>query len=404
MTQPDSLFGGSAEEPVFSVSEFLDLANELLSQRDFTVQGEVTGAKNHPTGFYFSLRDPAGEALMECYMSPYAYRGSGVVLEDGMLVRAGGVASVYKKRGRFSFRVESLALAGEGSLKKAYEALKLKLAAEGLFDRKRPLPPFIRSVALLTSRTGAVIDDFRKNLAPLGLRVMHTDVRVEGVRAVGDVKGALEYWNRRADDVDALVLIRGGGSWEDLAAFNDEFVTRAVFSMKMPTLVSIGHDRDVPLAQLAADASASTPTATAHLVNQSWSPLTEDVPRLAQRLAYGYGAALVAARSDVRSIGERLATHLARVAGRGRELERRLVEGAGRVGERISRLTEQVNAYGYGLEARNPERLLKLGYSIVTNASGGVVRDAAQVKRGQSVHTRLARGAFSSEIKEVTSD
>lgn len=392
-----------ADEPVFSVSEFLDFTNELLGQRDFSVQGEVTGAKSHPTGFYFSLRDPQATALMDCYMSPYAYKGSGVVLEDGMLVKVGGIASVYKPRGRFSFRVVEITLAGEGSLKKAYEALKKKLTDEGLFDRKRQLPEFVSRIGLVTSRTGAVINDFRTNLAPLGLTVSHFDARVEGAQAVASIRRALAWFDAHASQFDALVLVRGGGSLEDLQAFNDEYVTRAVFGSRIPTVVSIGHDRDVPLAQLAADASASTPTGAAHVVNATWDRL-RNLPQTAQRLAYEYEAALSAASADVHASAQRLSIHLGRIAGRGMQLEHGLRQGLERLGARIVRMQDRILSAERHLQASSPERLLRLGYSIVTDESGAVIRGPAQLHHGQSVSARLAKGSFTAEVKELSSE
>ncbi|HXV26534.1 MAG TPA: exodeoxyribonuclease VII large subunit [Candidatus Paceibacterota bacterium] len=393
----------TAPEPVFSVSEFLDLVIELLGQRDFEVQGEVTGAKSHPTGFYFSLKDERGGGLMDCYMSPYAYRGAGIALEDGMLVKVGGIASIYKPKGRFSFRVQTIQLAGEGSLKKAYEALKKKLTEEGLFDRKRALPEFISRVGLITSRTGAVIDDFRRNLAPLGLSVLHYDVRVEGAQAVPQVKRALEWFGRHAERVDALVLVRGGGSMEDLQAFNDEYVVRGVFGSRVPTVVSIGHDRDVPLAQMAADASASTPTATAHVINASWDRLRR-LPETSQKLVFAYDTALSAVRADVGGHAHRLATQMARIAGAADRIQQRLGHALAHVGHRIGHLRDAVERHDRFLASVSPERQLRLGYSIVTDGAGSVIRDAAQLKPGHAVRTRLARGAFVSEVKELSSE
>ncbi len=383
------------------MSEFLDFANELLGARDFSVQGEVVEAKDHPTGFYLTLKDPKVEAVLECYVSPHVYRAFGVPVERGMLMRIGGIPNIWKKKGRFSFRVETLALAGEGSLKKAYDALKKKFQDEGLFERKRPLPDFISRIGLITSRTGAVIDDFRRNLMPLGLRIHHYDVRVEGAAAVGQIKQALSWFDSHAPLVDALVIIRGGGSMEDLQAFNDEHVVRGVFGSRVPTIVSIGHDRDVPLAQLAADASGSTPTATAHVVNKTWAPLTERVPRLAQRLAYGYEAALSSSRADVDAFTHRLAVHLGRLAGAGKLLHTRLAHGLQRIGARIGTLQEQVAAHERHLDASNPERLLRLGYSIVTDDAGGVIRRVGQIRQGQALTTRLTDGSFTAEVKTI---
>ncbi|HUO75851.1 MAG TPA: exodeoxyribonuclease VII large subunit [Candidatus Paceibacterota bacterium] len=392
------------DDAIFSVSEFLDLTNELLSQRDFTVQGEVIESKALPSGTYFTLKDQMIEATMGCYMSPYSYRESGVALEQGMMVKVGGLASVYKPKGRFSFRVEVLEPVGEGSLRKAYEALKRKLDGEGLFERKRPLPAFVGRVGLITSRTGAVIDDFRKNLLPLGMRVAHYDVRVEGASAAGQIRRALEWFNEHPGHADVLVIIRGGGSLEDLRAFNDEWVVRGVFGSRVPTVVSIGHERDVPLAQLVADASASTPTGAAHTLNGTWSRLTSDVPALASRLGHGYGSALAASSADVRSLTHRIAVHLARLSGRGAQLREGLVHGTDRLGDRIRGVMEQVDVAAQRLDASNPERLLGLGYSIVTDGTGTVIRSAGGLKTGQIVRTRVASGSFTSAIKDVSSE
>jgi len=391
----------SSEDPIFSVSEFLDFTNTLLGQQDFVVQGEITGAKSHPTGFYFSLKDAETPAIMDCYLSPYAYRGIGIILEDGMLAQVRGSAAVYKPKGRFSFRVESISLVGEGSLKKAYEALKKKLAKEGLFERKRPLGEFVQRIGLITSKSGAVIDDFRNNLLSFGMKVSHIDARVEGNRAVTEIVRALGYWAQHEKDIDVLVLIRGGGSLEDLQAFNDELVVRAVFASKVPTIVSIGHHKDEPLAQMVADASASTPTATAHLINDTWSRLTTNVPLLAMRAQQLFSDRLSECNAEVRSSAHRIATHLSRIAGSGKLIEQKLISGAHRIDGEIRRINERIGSAARNLEASNPERLLRLGYSIVTDASGALVRRADQLTLGSVIKTKLSDGAFHAEVKNI---
>ncbi len=399
------LFGDEPTTPsaVFSVGEFLDYINELLGARDYAVQGEVVSARPHPTGMYFSLKDAEGGGVMDCYMSPYAYRGLGIIIEDGMQVKVGGAPSIYKPKGRFSFKVESLEPVGEGSLKKAYDALKKKLTEEGLFERKRPLPEYVRTVGLITSKTGAVIDDFRRNLAKLGFTVLHRDVRVEGAAAVSQVVAAIRGFDRDERRIDVLVIIRGGGSMEDLQAFNSEQVVRAVFGSRAPTVVSIGHDRDVPLAQMAADASGSTPTAVAHLVNDTWSPLTQRLPRLAQQLAYAFESSYAASVADVQACAGRLAVHLGRIAGAGDLLRSRLARGLDRIGSRIQQIHESIAAAQRHLDSSDPHRLLRLGYSIVSDETGAVIRSVSDVRHGQLIRTRLAKGAFLSEVKELQS-
>ncbi len=400
-----TLFDTSPDKPqaIFTVGEFLDFINEVLKQQSYLVHGEVVSARPHPTGMYFSLKDAEGGGVMDCYMSPHAYRGFGVVIEDGMQVKVGGAPSIYKAKGRFSFRVETLEPVGEGSLKKAYEALKRKLTDEGLFARKRPLPEFIGSIGLITSKTGAVIDDFKKNLVRLGLAVYHRDVRVEGAVAVTQVVNALTAFNRGAEAVDVVVLIRGGGSMEDLQAFNNELVVRAVFGSKVPTIVSIGHDRDVPLAQMAADASASTPTATAVLINGTWERLRE-ISSQSDVLAYALERAIASERSRLSTSWHRLDGFLQRVMNAGERIGQKLAACLERIGQSVERMQQSVLHAERTLAALSPERQLRLGYSIVTDESGSVVRDIKQVRIGQRLTTRLATGAFTSEIKDLQSE
>jgi len=388
---------------IFSVGEFLDFINEVLGARNFFVQGEVVSARPHPTGMYFSLKDAEGGGVMDCYMSPYAYRGLGVIIEDGMQVKVGGAPSIYKAKGRFSFKVETLELVGEGSLKKAYEALKLKLTDEGLFARKRPLPEFISRIGLITSKTGAVIDDFKKNLARLGMTVYHRDVRVEGAVAVTQVAGALQAFNKGAQQVDVVVVIRGGGSMEDLQAFNNELVVRAVFGSKVPTIVSIGHDRDVPLAQMAADASASTPTATAVLINSTWERL-QTISGQADTIAYAMERAVNIQRVRLDTAWHRLEGFVQRVLNAGERIAQRLAISIEHIGQSIERMKQVVAHAERALTAQSPERQLKLGYSIVTDVSGAVIRDSSHLRVGQAVTTRLARGSFTSDVKELQSE
>ncbi len=398
-----SLFDQTPDvHPVFSVGEFLDFINELVGQQSFSVQGEVVSARPHPTGMYFSLKDAEGGGVMDCYMSPFAYRGLGVAIEDGMHVKVGGVPSIYKAKGRFSFRVESLEFVGEGTLKKAYEALKVKLANEGLFTRKRPLPEFISSIGLITSKTGAVIDDFRKNLARIGFTVYHRDVRVEGAAAVAQVTAAIEEMNSGAKSLDVIVLIRGGGSMEDLQAFNNEGVVRAVFASHIPTVVSIGHDRDVPLAQMAADASASTPTATAVLMNATWDRL-QSLSGNADELVYRMDRILRSQRALVDSAWHRLDGYLQRVMTAGVRLHDRMRAAMVKVRQSIDRIAQLVTSAERTLTAVNPERQLRLGYSIVTGPHGNVLRSISTVASGDDLAIRISDGVVRASVQEVVS-
>jgi exodeoxyribonuclease VII large subunit len=387
-------------QTLFSVSEFLDFINIALSVDTFVVQGELVGVKEHPTGIYFSVKDKTEPALMDCYLSPYTYRGLGLALVDGMEVRITGAPSIYKPRGRFSFRVEHVALEGEGSLKKAYDALKKKLQEEGLFDRKRVLPEFITSVGLVTSKTGAVIDDFRTNLVKRGIAVTHIDVRVEGAQAVSQVAQAIRALNARVGKPQVIVLVRGGGSMEDLQAFNTEEVTRAVFGSRIPTLVSIGHDRDVPLAQLAADASASTPTGAAMVINESWSRL-ELVSGHARDLAHAMERMLSTSWSRLDGAWSHLGVCMERMANVGARMVERVMRAAAVLQSGMERTRARVEHAHRYLESVDPARQLRLGYSIVTGTSGRVVRSVVPIQSSDTLYVRTADGTLMVAVEEV---
>ena len=385
-------------EMIFSVGEFLDYINEVFKAREYTVEGEITECNPHPTGLYFTLKDKEGDGVLSCYMSPYAYRMLGVPLEVGMLVKAIGAPNIYKPKGRFSFVARKIELSGEGSLRKAYELLKKKLEAEGFFTRKRPLPEFIGSVGVITSKTGAVIDDFRKNLKPLGFKVFLHDVRVEGASAPNQIIHALHSFNKKMPDLDVIVLIRGGGSLEDMQAFNNELVVREIFASQIPVIAGIGHDRDVPIASLTADRMTSTPSFSAAIVNESWERLFKNVPLWEGSIFEVYGSAITDSLHAIKNASVHLAGVFQAIAGR----YERLVEDILRVFEvALERTEERVRRAGQLLSALDPERNLKLGYSIVFGEGGRVVRSADELKRGSRIRARLGKGSLEATVEKV---
>lgn len=389
-----------AGERVFSVSDFLDHVNDILYSQNVLVQGEISSVNVHPTGVYLTLKDKKDEGVLDCYIRPHIYSYLGVELEDGMEVKIGGFPSVYKRSGRFRFMVQTLELTGEGSLKKAYELLKKKLEAEGLFIRKRPIPEFIKRIGIITSRQGAVIEDFKKNLKHLGFELFLKDVRVEGVRAIDDITEALQWFNGNADklDLDVLVIMRGGGSMEDLQAFNNELVARAVFASKVPTICAIGHHKDAPIASLVGDEAPSTPTGAAMRVNQSWDRLIKDLPMFEREMLYAYESKLVAVYNRINSLSEKMVNYFHRAFAKFERLKSALLS----VYEReLARVMERVETIEKYLVSVNPERNLKLGYSIVTDNSGKVIKDSSQVKVGEDIKTKLYKGQITSKVKEI---
>lgn len=369
------------DDKAWSVGGFLDHLNVLLRGEEAFVVGEVTELKKHPTGFYFALKDEEGEGILQCYLSPWKAKVNGIDFEDGFLVKAGGTPSVYKPRGSFSFVVESLELVGEGSLKKAYELLKKKLEAEGLFARKRELPEFITTIGVITSRTGAVIDDFRKNLKKLGLSVHLYDSRVEGREAVSNIVAGIDYFNGRAGDgLDILVIMRGGGSLEDLQAFNNEAVARKIFSSRIPVLCGIGHDKDVPIASLVCDKAVSTPSMAAQAVNASWDDLFAGVPLFSKRLSFAFESVLNEAANALGNVSRPL---------------------LGFLSSGIEQAKERLNYFLKYLNAADPMRNLKLGYSVVFGNGGRVVKDARSLNKHDKIKIKLHRGSIGSEVTDI---
>lgn len=244
-----------------TVSEFNSIINQTLAfaYPDVVVAGEVSSYKvNQGKWVFFDLKDE--NSLVGCFLPIFQLK---TPLEDGMLIRVRAVPQLTKW-GKFSLTIKEIELAGEGSVKKAFEMLKQKFEKEGLFseDRKRVLPKYPRNVALITSNQAAAYNDFITiiNDRWSGINIDHFQVQVQGQLAINQIVQAINFFNNTQSKYDVLVLIRGGGSMEDLQAFNTEEVVRAVFSSEIPTIVGIGHEDDVTLAELAADVRAATPT------------------------------------------------------------------------------------------------------------------------------------------------
>lgn len=406
---------------IITVTEFIGIINETLgfAYPQVVVEGEVSGFKISQGKFaFFDLKDD--KSLLGCFMMA---RDLKLPIEDGMKIRATGAPKVFPKSSRFSLTVRNVELAGEGELRRAMELLKKKLQAEGLFDpvRKRPLPEFPTRLGLITSGTSAAYGDFIKILGARwgGVEVLLADVNVQGAQAPDQIVGALEYFNQLSPPVDVLVLIRGGGSLEDLSAFSTEPVTRAVAASRTPIVVGVGHEVDVSLADYAADLRAATPTDAARLVVPNRTEVLARIVHLGAR----QHSALLSASGDYRrrtdhALG-RLESALRypreRVAAAETKLERGLdrilattLTGQHRTATLERRLTDQlanlraerrqrVLSLWRLLRGFDPQAVLARGYSI-TRAEGRVLRRATETTPGQSVVIQLAEGKLAAEV------
>lgn len=356
-----------------SVSDFVALLNQTLEYAypDVVIVGELANFRVSKNKWvYFDLKDEA--ASVKFFGSVYNLPGP---LEDGMLMKVRGQPRLHQLYG-FSVNVSSIQPAGEGSIKRAAALLQAKLAAEGLFDetRKRPLPYPPARIGLVTSKQSAAYADFVKilNARWQGIDIRLIDVQVQGEPAPEQIAKAIEQFNAEAELPEVIVLIRGGGSAEDLAAFSTEQVTRAVAVSRIPTLVAIGHETDLSLAELAADRRASTPSNAAEL-------LVPDRRHIAREL-----------RQAVLSLEQHGIAHL-------RSVRQSLAASRQGFDERLELIFDhrhrQLTAVSELLNALNPAAILRRGYAIVRQA-GQPLRAVRQVKAGVIVEVQLADGRF----------
>lgn len=266
--------GEVTDKKVSTVSEYVIRLNKVLIAQQGRIKGEVVSIKLTESIAYYTIKDSDGGAKLDCTTWMNVYRANGIELKMGDEIVVTGAPEFYAPYGRFSFRASSIEYAGEGDLKRAFEKLKRELEAEGLLNesRKRPMPFLPKKIGIITSMSsGVVIHDFMSNLDPHGYKIKTCDSKVEGKEAVLDLLTAIHTMAKQ--DIEVLVIIRGGGAIESFQAFNTESVVRAVAGFKVPVITGIGHDVDITLTQLVADIGCSTPTAVAEALNAQWDGL-----------------------------------------------------------------------------------------------------------------------------------
>lgn len=415
----EMLDGDGGAGDVFSVSDFLGALNVLMRSHfgAVRVRGEVVDFRcNHSGHAYLQIKD--AQSIVRVTVFRGAYDLSGVELADGMEVIVTGYPQHHAQYG-FSFIGETVELAGEGALKKAYDALKKKLESEGLMahERKRPVPGLSEKIGLITSRDGAAIGDFMMNLGRHGFAVSLVHSAVEGQHAIHELVRALRTMHARAaaGEIDVLVLTRGGGSLESLQAFNNEAVIRAIVDMPVPVVAGIGHERDETLATLVADAGVSTPTAAAKAISTSWSDARTHVERVQRVMFETYGVSVQRSARRVAAAPAALTAHFQVLFVRFAEASARLAQymfvcgrALGQMRQRITRaqqamvrsqeralvqMRQRITRAEATLDARNPERLLARGYAIVAGARG-VVRSVRDVQSGDELSVCVADGTI----------
>lgn len=389
------------------------------------VEGEISRLTRHSSGhWYFTLKDEA--AAVSCAM--FKQNNLTVLFEpkDGVKARVLGQTSLYEARGSYQLIVRSMEEAGKGNLQEQFEKLKAKLAAEGLFDadRKRPLPMLPRKIGVVTSPTGAAVRDIINVLTRRfpNIGILLAPVTVQGEGSAPRIARAIDYLNTR-NDIDVIIAGRGGGSIEDLWAFNEEVVARAIAASEIPVISAVGHEIDFTIADFVADVRAPTPSAAAELAVPVQSELKTQVSRQAARLSGSLqNRALIlrekipgfrqsmnqSLRAGVQQRQQRIdeaalrLTHelktsvsaqTQRLPSLQQSMTHRLQSAVAEKKQTVKRLEAQLRVLG-------PLGVLERGYSLTETADGSVIRDAADVKTGDLLKTRLAKGSIISEVKE----
>ncbi|TRZ53925.1 exodeoxyribonuclease VII large subunit, partial [bacterium] len=344
--------GQSDSEKVFTVADYLEILNVGLHQFEAKVIGEITSLDIRGNYLFFSIKDKKENAMMPCFMWGSVYKMSGVLLEEGMEVAVRGFPEMYKPSGRLTFKADTVELVGEGALKKAYDALKKKLEKEGLFAeaRKKSIPEHPQNIGLITSATGAVIHDFLNNIGKFGFKISFRDSRVEGALAVKELVQAVRYFKKsfgaaqnKQKGIDVLVIIRGGGSLESLQAFNNEALVREIADCPFPVLVGIGHDKDVPLVSLIADAAGSTPTAVAKLLNSTWEQALSKVRFIEQKIISRFSESVYKKKDLLRAYAENIEDSFRRIFERFRSAEEKLKRNLVSIGGAVSQMKEKIS-------------------------------------------------------------
>jgi exodeoxyribonuclease VII large subunit len=438
-----------ADRRFLTVTEFTEMLRGMLEEvfPDIWISGEISGVKTQPSGhIYFTLKD--GDAILNCVCYRSAVRYLRFKPKDGVAVLARGRVDIWPPSGRYQLIVEALEPKGKGALQVAFEQLKKKLSEEGLFDqsRKRPLPALPRRIGIVTSPTGAVIQDLLRILESrfAGLNIRIYPAAVQGEGSVEQVCRAVDHFSQ-SGWAEVVIVARGGGSLEDLWTFNEEAVARAIATCSVPVISAVGHETDFTIADFVADLRAATPSAAADLVIQSKSRLQERFTHLEQRLgqATQYRLAQTARRLHQLQIDRPAAAlrrRIGRLLQRGDELdfrvrrrmkdtlearrrrlntaenslrgldvrarvasarkrretlETRLHNAVERTLLNFRHRAERLNAH---LSQLSPLRILDRGYSLVITEHGDLVKSPTDVETGSKVNIRVAKGSLRARV------
>jgi exodeoxyribonuclease VII large subunit len=415
-----------SERKLYGVLELTRLIKASLEQSfgQVWIEGEISNVRRPSSGhYYFTIKDE--NAQISAVLFRGNQRGMQFELKDGLLVQALGDISVYERSGSYQIIVRQIEEAGKGSLQAAFEALKKKLYDEGLFDeaRKKPLPLLPQHVGVVTSPTGAAVRDILKVISRRfpNLHVVIAPVKVQGERAAAEVARGIAALNELGG-LDAMIVGRGGGSLEDLWCFNEEVVARAIAASEIPVISAVGHEIDFTISDFVADMRAPTPSAAAEQLVSTKDVLESQISDARNRLLRTMKESLLSARHKLQGAakshvfiepGTMVAQQRQKLSEMRMSMERMLEDqlrsSEQRVDEANLSITHLMQSSAAScrqdlkrvksqLRALNPNAVLTRGYSITRDEKGGILSDAAELKKGQKVKTTLAKGEFESEV------
>ncbi len=401
----------SQKPHIYTVTELTREVKRLLEEKfpAVWIEGEVTNLRIPSSGhIYFDLKDK--ESLIHIALFKPLATYLPFKLQDGLQILLYGGLSVYERRGEYQIIAERVEPKGLGALQLAFEQLKKRLEAEGLFaqEHKKPIPFLIQHLAIVTSPTGAAIRDILKviNRRNPKMEILINPVLVQGKEAAPQIVGAIEELNR-IGGYEAIILTRGGGSLEDLWPFNEEIVARAIYSSEIPIISAVGHEIDYTIADFTADLRAPTPSAAAELCSIQREELLERVENLSHQLLYNI-------KNRVNSLKERFVSLSASYGlQRPREFIQQFTQRIDELSERIknatfrqvSRIKERLKNLSSQLNNLSPLGILERGYSVTFSyPEKRIIKDTKGMKKGNLVKTKLWKGSLLSEVKEVNRD
>ena len=393
------------EAKVFSVKEINRLVRELLEQSfpSFWISGEISNFISASSGhWYFSLKDD--EAQVRCTMFKNKNMAADWMPKNGEKIEAKCFIGLYEARGEYQLNIELIRHAGAGLLSEAFNQLKEKLLKEGLFDplRKKPIPRFPKSIGVITSPTGAAIEDI---LITLKRRSPHIPIviypsLVQGKEAPSAIVKAIETANTRME-CDVLILARGGGSIEDLWAFNEEIVARAIAASKIPTITGVGHETDTTIADFVSDLRAPTPTGAAELVTSHTVELIKTIQAYKNQLNKMMAGIIRELMQKIDYLEKRLISPRQQIQRQKEQIHQYIQRINQSMKNSMIQYRLNIDKLKLNLDHLSPHAVLSRGYSIITNADGQIVNNVNQLKLDDKIHIQLNHGQADANISDL---